>query len=106
MPALLAPHLVPDAVDVLRPAADLGLDAGRGELALERRLDVLDVVLAIEPALVEQPGDLLVGLGLERAQREVFELPLELPDAEPVGERREQILRFARRLRPRVADRR
>ena len=44
----------------------------------------------------------LVGVGLEHAQREVLELPLELPDAEPVGERREEIERLARRALPRL----
>ena len=46
--------------------------------------------------------DALVGLGLERAQRQVLQLPLELPDAEAVGERREEIERLARGL-PRAA---
>ena len=65
------------------------------------RNDVLDVALPVEPALVEQRGDRLVRFGLERAQAQVLELPLQLPHAEPVGERREEIEHLARRLLPR-----
>ena len=104
-PRLLAAHLVPDAVDVLGAAPHLGLHAGGGELALERRLNVLDVVLAVEAPLVEQPRDALIGLGLECAQGKIFELPFELPNAQAVGQRREQIQRLARGLRRRVGRR-
>jgi hypothetical protein len=76
---LLAAHLEPDAVDVLRPAGDLRAHAGHREFARKDGDDVLDVALPIEPALVEQRGDRLVRFGLERAQRQVLELPLELP---------------------------
>ncbi len=96
-PRLLAAHLAPDAVDVLRPSGDLGADARRGELPGERRHDVLDVTLPIEPPLVELSGDRLVYLRLEDAQGKILELPLELPDAQPVGERREEIEHLARR---------
>ena len=77
---------------------DVGLDAGRGELALQRGDDGLDVALAVEPALVEHLRDRLVLVGLECAQRQVFELPLQLPDAEAVGERGEEVEHFARRV--------
>ena len=40
---------------------------------------------------------------LERAKRKVLELPFELPYAEPIGQRREQILRLARGLEAIVA---
>ena len=46
--------------------------------------------------LVELARDPLVELGLEEPEREVLELPLELPDAEPVGERRVDVERFPR----------
>ena len=75
--------------------------AGRLEFAREDGDDVLDIALPVEPALVEQRGDRLVGFGLERAQAQVLELPLQLPDAEPIGERGEQIEHLARRLLPR-----
>ena len=93
---LLAPHLRPDAVDVLGATADLGLDTGGGEFALQGGLHAFDVMLAVQAALVEQASNALVGLGLERAQGKILELPLELPDAESVRQRREQVQRFAR----------
>ena len=90
-------------MNMLRPAGDFGRDASGGKLALDRRLDLFDILLAVEAALVEELGDLLVGLGLERPQTEILQLPFELPHAEPVGERREQVLCFTRGLRARRA---
>ena len=93
--AALAAHLAPDAEDVLRPAADLGVDAHGAKLALERGDHLVDVALAVEPPAVEELRDLLVGLRLGGAQREVLELPLQLPDAEPVRERRVEVEHLA-----------
>ena len=40
-------------------------------------------------------------VGLEKAERQIFKLPLQLPDAKPIGQRRVKPHRFARdRLRP------
>ena len=97
-PPLLAAHLVPDAVDVLGAPAHLGFHAGGGQLALERRLNVLDVMLAVEAPLIEQARDALIGFGLECAQGKILELPLELPYAQAIGQRREEIERLARGL--------
>ena len=43
-------------------------------------------------------GDALVGLRLEDAERQVLHLPLELPHAEPVRERRVDVVRQPRGL--------
>ena len=75
---------------------DLGLDADRRQLAPTAPHRVGDVLLALEALLVEHLRDALVELGLEEAERQVLELPLELPDAEPVGERRVDVERLAR----------
>ena len=84
----LALHLAPDAVDVFRAAGDVGLDLHLGELGAQGRDDFLDVALAIA-ALRRQPaGDALVVVRIEVAEAPVFELPLELPHAEAVRERR------------------
>ena len=95
----LAAHLGPDAVDVLGPPGDLGPDAGGGELVAQRRDHVLDVALAVEAALVEHARNRLVAVGLERTEAQVLELPLQLPDTQAVGERREQVEHLARRAR-------
>ena len=50
-----------------------------------------DPGLAIVAAFVEQFGDLPIGLRLQVAERQVFQFPLELPDAEPIGQRRVDI---------------
>src|SRR5690606_21196724 len=44
----------------------------------------------------EPARDAMVALGLEIAEREILELPLELPDAEPVRERRIHLARLER----------
>ena len=95
MSDLLAPHLAEDAVDVLRPAAHVRGEADRLELLAEQRHDFADVALAIEPALVDEPRDPLVLVRLQRAQRQILELPLELPQSEAIRERRVDVHDFA-----------
>jgi hypothetical protein len=41
----------------------------------------------------------VVVLGLQEAERQVLQLPLDLPDAQPVGQRREDLLRLLRQRR-------
>ena len=83
----LAVHLPPDAVDVLRPADHLGRDAGARELAGDLGDHGFDVALAVDAGLVEPAGDAPILGGFEPSEGQVLELPLELPDAEPVRER-------------------
>src|SRR4029077_10588425 len=78
----LALHLLPDAVDVLRPALDIGGEAGRFEARAQVGDGALDVRLATLAARVEQLRELAETLGLERLEGEVLELPLDLPDPE------------------------
>src|SRR5882724_3949420 len=94
----LRAHLRIDAVEVLRPAADLGPDSGERELVGERDDRPVDCALALAAAVVEQAGDALVEPGLEVAERQVFQLPLELPHAETIGERRVDVERLAGEL--------
>ena len=44
---------------------------------------------------MQQRGDLLVLLRLQVAEREVFQLPLDMPDAQPVRQRRVDVEHFA-----------
>ena len=55
----------------------------------------LDVGLAALAPGVEELGQLAEALGLEDLEREVLELPLHLPDAEPLGQRRVDLHRLA-----------
>src|SRR5690625_1329239 len=82
----LALHLPPDAVDMLDPTGQLGVNPRLFHGFLQSGAHGFDVVLAVQPALVQQPGNLLVGLGLQVAKREVFQLPLDVADAQPVGQ--------------------
>ncbi len=79
-------HLPPDAVDVLWTAADHGLDALRDQLARQHLLDVLDVTLAGDAGFVHLPRNATVGLRFQVAERQVLQLPLQLPDAQAVGQ--------------------
>ena len=92
-------HLVPDAENVFRSAIDFGiLDAGHLKFLahLGHRID--DELFALAALLVEQLGQLLVGVRVNEAERQVFQLPLQFPDAEPVGQRRIEFQRLARHL--------
>ena len=71
------------------------VDAGRGEARSQLGDGALDVALAALPPRVEQLGQLAEALGLERLEREVLELPLHLPDPEPLGQRRVDLHRLA-----------
>src|SRR6185437_1550663 len=93
---LLALHLAMDAVHVLRPAMDLRLDAGGLKLRPQALAEFLDVALPVGTALVEGARDEPVILRLEVPERQVFELPFELPDAEAARERREDDPRLER----------
>ncbi len=97
---VLGAHLVPDAVDVLGPAVHLRHDADGSELALQGRHRIGDEGLALDAALFQHLGDALVGAGFEKAEGEILQLPLELPDAEPVGERRVDVEAFAGEVGP------
>ncbi len=81
---------------MLRPALHLRGQAMRGEVGLELGAQADDPRLAVGAPLVELAGDRVVALGVEEAKGEILELPLDLPDAEPVGERREHLHRLGR----------
>ncbi|MNQ60539.1 hypothetical protein D3C85_748220 [compost metagenome] len=80
----LALHLPPDRIDVLGAAADVGLDAGGGQFLAQLLHHVGDVLLAVQAALVEQFGDLLVLVRLQVTEGQVLQLPLDMADAEAV----------------------
>ena len=81
-------HLAPDAVNVLGPPVDIGLDPVLGKSGPELGDELVDVGLAVNPLLVEEARDLLVDVGMQVAEGEILKLPLELSDAESVRERR------------------
>ncbi|MNS54654.1 hypothetical protein D3C72_874610 [compost metagenome] len=88
-------HFVPDAVDMLGPAADFGIDAGLGQRRLQAVDGAGDEGLALNPFFFQQAGDLLVAVRLQEAERQVFHFPFDLPDAQAVCQRGIQVQRFA-----------
>ena len=83
---------------MLRAARDLGGDVDLLELLVQDELRLVHVLLAVGAALGDHGLDLGVLARVERLEREVLELPLQLVDAEAVGERRVDLERLARLL--------
>ena len=80
-------HLAVDAVDVLRTPRQVSLDAVLFEVAAQHFDHALDVLFARDAAAGHLVGDLVVLLRLEVSEGQVFELPLQLPDAQAVRQR-------------------
>src|SRR5205085_12119518 len=91
---LLLLDLVPDAVEVLRAALDLRLDPLRVEALAQLGDGELDLFLALAPRADHLLDELVVLLRLGVLEGQVLQLPLEVPDAEPVRERSENLQRF------------
>ena len=88
-------HLAVDGVDVFGAAGHVVIaDAVFGQLGFEDAEEVVDIVLPLGAFFVEQVGDAAVFFGILVAEAEVFELPFELPHAQAVGQRGENIQRF------------
>ena len=92
---LVAGHLLPHGEDVLGPARDVGGDSDLLELAGEDVTQVGHQLLALVTLARDPLRHILVRVGLEVAEREVLELPLDLPDAEPVRQWRVDVERLA-----------
>jgi hypothetical protein len=69
---------------MLRPTLDVPVNVGFREFIAEDPDDLLDAGLAGLAGLLQVAGDAPVRFGLEVTEGEVFHLPLEVPDAEPV----------------------
>jgi len=61
---------------------------------LQARAQLFDITLAVGTAFVEDRRDVAVFIRVEVSEREVFQLPFELPDAEAICQRREYSARF------------
>ena len=85
----LAPHhhLLVDAPEVLWPAGHLGGDARRREAFAHRHEHPSEELVPLRCATGHHLLDLRVALGMERGEREVLELPLDLLDPEPMSQR-------------------
>ena len=89
-------HLLVDGVVVLGPARHPRLDLGLAQVGGDVLDDLLEEDIAARGPLGDQPGDLVVPLGVERREGQVLEFPLDGVHAEPVGQRREDLQRLPR----------
>ena len=76
---------------MLRPAGDAGLDLGRAQIALHLLDHLGQELVPAGRGLGDHPDDLVVDLGMQRAEGEVLQLPLDRVHAQPVGQRGEDL---------------
>ena len=95
---VLALHLLPDRIDVLRTSRDFGLDAVLLKKSADAQHGALHELDALLARFVELLCDLTVFGRARETQRQVLELPLELPDAEAVGQRCVKVERLGAEL--------
>ena len=87
-------HLLVDRIEVLRPAGDLGLDAGRRQPLLDLLDDLGQVDVALGRTGRHHLLDLGVTAGVQGGEGQIFQLPLDVRDAEAVGQRRVDVERL------------
>src|SRR5690606_347895 len=88
-------HFSPDGINMLGAPTEIGLDTGGGQLFAQLVHHMGDVLLAIQAPRMQQGSDLLVLPGLQVAEGEVFQLPLDMLDSQAMGQRRVNIEHFA-----------
>ncbi len=94
--AVFTLHFSPDAIDVLRSTGNVGVDAIRLQFIVQLNPHSLDEALAFCAFFVKRFGDPEVGVGIEIAERQILEFPLELPYAEAIRECRVDFARLNR----------
>ena len=87
-------HFFVNGVDVFRAAGDFEVDVVFFKFAAQDVEEVFDVFEAFGAFFVQKQRDFAVFFGFLMAEAEVFELPLELPHAQTVGERGEDVEGF------------
>lgn len=80
----LAHHFAVDGVDMLGAARDRTFQSVVADGALQFLHGVVDLHHAFGPACGQLAGNFLVFFRLQVAKGQIFQLPLELPDAQPV----------------------
>ncbi|CCJ93950.1 p1177c; B1177_F1_12 [Cronobacter malonaticus 681] len=90
-------HFAPDAVDMFWTAVNLRLNAFFFHGAAQMRHKLVDIMLAVYAPLMQQLCDTLVLFGVQIAEAEILQLPLELADAKTVRQRRIDIGALFRR---------
>ena len=88
-------HLLVDRPEVFRAAHDVGPDAELGQAGLHVAQHLREVDVALGRPPLDHLVDLGVAPGVQRRERQVFELLLHVLHAEPVGQRRVDVERLA-----------
>jgi len=88
-------HLLPDAVQMLGAPGDAVVQALLIQPLAHRGDGPLQIGRALYALLCNQAGDAVILLGLQIPESQVLQLPLELPDTQAVGQRREHVHRLA-----------
>ena len=92
-------HLLVDRPVVLRPAHDLGVDAGVLHRGLDFILDAGDVLVALGGSVRDDADDLLVLARIQDRKGEVLQLPFDGRHPQPVRQWCDDLQRFASLLR-------
>ena len=77
-----------------RPARYFCLDVLLFEFFSEGFDDLIDVFFPVHATLVDFLGDFPVFLRIQVPEAQIFQFPLDLPDAQPVGQRGEDFQSF------------
>ena len=85
-------HFAPDRVDMLgTPIHVVAVDMLGFHQAFDGFDHIMDIAVAVKTLLRQQLGNRLVVVFMQVTKREVFQLPLKLPNAEAMGQRRVNI---------------
>ena len=76
----------------------LGVDMRRLQNRSQLRYDFLQIAFAVRTLLVEFAGNRFVSFRIEAAKCQILEFPFQLPDAEAIGQRCQQVEGVLRRL--------
>jgi hypothetical protein len=88
-------HLRVDRVKVFGPSLNLGVDAELFELVAQTRDGARDRAFAFLARLRDALDDVAIRFRIDVTQAEIFHLPLDLPDTEPVRDRCVDVERLA-----------
>ena len=87
-------HLVVDGVEMLGPALKFRLYPLVRQTGFQQISGRGDVFLPLRPCFVQLLFQVVVGFGVQILERQIFQLPLDLPDAETVRQGREDLKCF------------
>jgi hypothetical protein len=96
----LALHFAVDGVDVLGPSGDRRRQLHLVDARAQQVGGHFDVGGALGAAFGQLPGNGVELIRVQVAKGQVFQLPLELPDAQPVGQRGVDVQRLVGELLP------